>query len=238
MLVTNIDSSSANQPWIIMEHIKGRNLLDYVKCQSMNLHENLIITRKLLHLIKDIHSRNIVHRYIHPKNILVTIRSRVPSNRSHHDVNQVNLHLIDFSEAYPAGNEEIIQGIGFQSASDHRQNSFYQPPQLQRQPSIEDENDHPQNEYFDYHPSIDTSFVCAILFWLVTKHYPKDSQDIDNVPTHRQAKYSEIIDKESIRAAGNFNSEDFHSNFMIDLLSLKVFGQMRRNMYPSNSIFI
>ena len=237
VLITNIDPQLNNEPWIIMEHINGVTLRDFVKSQSTNLPEKLIITRKLLYLIEEIHLRDIVHRYIKPENILVTTRSHAQNDPHYHDVDEVKLHLIDFSEACLVGNEENTQRTIFQYASDYRQNTFYQPCQLQKQSSIVEENEDLRNEDTDYHPSIDTSFVCAILFWLITKHDPKGSQDIDKVATHRQAKYSNIIDRESLRAAGNFNNDDFHWNFMIDLLSLKEFGQTRRNMSLSENIF-
>ena len=127
-----------------MEHINGVSLFDFVKSQSMNLQEKLIIPRNLLHLIEKIYSRNIVYRYIKPENILVTIRSHVQNGRNHHDVDEVNLHLIDFSKACLTGNEENIHRTIFQYGSNHRQNTFYQPRQRQKQSSIVEENENPR----------------------------------------------------------------------------------------------
>ena len=91
MLIINIDPQPDNEPWIIMKHIHGLTLLDFVKSQSMNLQEKLIITQNLPQRIEKIHSRNIVHRYIKPENILVTTRSHAQNGPNYRDVDEVNL---------------------------------------------------------------------------------------------------------------------------------------------------
>ena len=60
-----------------MEYINGLTLLDFVKLSSMNFRDKLIINRKLLHLIEEIHSRNIVHRCIKPDNTIIKTEDHV-----------------------------------------------------------------------------------------------------------------------------------------------------------------
>ena len=208
ILISNIDIQSNNDPWIIMEYINGVTLLNYVKSRSMNFRDKLIITRKLLHLIEKIHSRNIVHRYMKPDNIIVT----TPHN-------EISLFFIDLTQAYS------MESVGDDHV--HLINPFYQPIQFEKESNDEHRSDL-------CNPSIDTTFVCAILFWLITEHHPKESKNIDEEAPHQRGKFVKIIEDEVTKATGKKKNSLHH---IIDRLSSKEFGQTRRNMNLSNNIF-
>lgn len=58
--------------WLVMENCDKGNLLDYIqKVKCLNAKLKITIMNQCSKGIKDLHDQNIVHRFIHPKNILV-----------------------------------------------------------------------------------------------------------------------------------------------------------------------
>jgi len=208
------DIESDNEPWIIMEHINGVTLNEFGKPKSISFRDKSILTIKLLNIVREMHHRNIVHCHIKLNNIIIKTQSDTENRHNLRYSDQVNLFLIDFSQAYLIQNNEYNQSMIFQDARDHIQNTFYQVPQLERLPSIDDENENRRDKKRVYSPTIDTSSVCAVLFWLITDEYPRGSRDIHGNAPHQQVKFIDIINEQLKKATGKFLLEEIHHYFV------------------------
>jgi serine/threonine protein kinase len=196
-----------------MKHIKGVTLREFVRTNPMNLRDKLIITIKLLKIVHEIHSRNIVHRYIKPEDIII----RTPINPD-----EIDLVLIDFSKACLIQNDETNNRMIFDDDLDDIMNTFYQATQLERQSSTGNENHNQQNKNLVCSPSIDTSSVCAVLSWLITGRDPKESKNINGEAPHQLKAHINIIDEELKKATGKSKNSNFHFN---KIFFVKEFGQ-------------
>lgn len=194
MIASNTGApESDGDPWFIMEHINGVTLRDFVGTNPMNFRDKLLTTISLLNIVREIHSRNIVHRHIHPANIIV---------RTQLDSNKIDLVLTDFSQACPISDDEPNNRTIFDNDRDYIRNTFYQATQLERQSSTGNDDYNAQNKKLVCTPSIDTSSVCALLFWLITKREPKGSRNIHGEAPHQEKIHKNTIDKELTKATG------------------------------------
>lgn len=201
MLTSNINSSSntiqpVKEPWFILEYIEGVKLTEFKTSGLNTFCDKARIALQLLHIVERMHSRNVVHRSIRPENIIVS--TKYHSN----DVKNMNLFFIDFRQACHIHQKQIDPTIHFEDSPYDINDLFYQPPQFERLPLIDQESD--TNTYKNRlcHPSIDLSFICAILFWLITGEYPKESRNIREEPPHCREKFARIINDELARATG------------------------------------
>jgi serine/threonine protein kinase len=208
------DIESDNEPWIIMEHINGVTLNEFVKPKSISFRDKSILTIKLLNIVREMHRRNIVHRHIKLDSIIIKTQSDTENRQNLRYSDQINLFLIDFSQACFIQNNEYNQTMIFQDALDHIQNNFYQVLQLERQPSTDDENENQQDKSMLYSPTIDTSSVCAVLFWLITDEYPRGSRDIHGNAPHQRGKFIDIINEQLKKATGKFLLGEIHHYFV------------------------
>jgi tRNA A-37 threonylcarbamoyl transferase component Bud32 len=186
---TSNDHQSNKELWTIMKLFNGETLSDYIKANKMDFREALYITRQLLNIIKQIHDRNVIHRDIQPKNILIEQRS---------NINEINLMLINFSSAW-INNYQWTHYI--EDCDERLGNQFYRMPQFENQSIDTEQNE--TNGQFRYSPTIDTTGICAILFWMITGHEPKESQDISGQPPHKLRDNLKIIEKKIIEMTGN-----------------------------------
>jgi serine/threonine protein kinase len=187
-LNSNVDTSNNDQSskelWTIMKLFNGETLSDYIQGNKLDFREALHITRRLLNMIKQIHDRNVIHRDIQPKNILIEQRS---------NINEINLMLINFSSAW-INNYQWKHSI--EDFDEQLGNEFYRMPQFENQSIDTEQNETRQQlKQFQYSPTIDTTGICAILFWMITGHEPKESQDIWGQPPHKLRDNLKIIEK-------------------------------------------
>jgi serine/threonine protein kinase len=232
MFVTsNIDVQSGvesnNQPWIIMKHIQGSTLREFVRLNSMNFRDKLIITIKLLNIVREMHSRNIVHRHINPENIIIPTLSDTEKHHNLHGSDQINLVLIGFSQACLTQDNEANNRMIFEDDLHHIPNTFYQAPQLEGQSSMNNENERDKNILCS--PGIDTSSVCAVLFWLITGRDPKESKNIEEKAPHQLKAHINIIDEELKKATGKSKHRNCHFKKINEISSVKEFGQNQKN---------
>jgi len=151
-----------------MKFINGERLSDYIKSNKIDFREALKITQLLLKIIKEIHLKNVIHRDIQPKNILIQQR---PNDSS------MSFMLINFGSAF-VNND--------QWDDDYLENQFYQMPQFEEH-SV-------QMKLFKQSPTIDTTGICAILFWILTGHEPKESKNIWQQSPHYLREHPKIIE--------------------------------------------
>jgi serine/threonine protein kinase len=236
LLASNINAQSGiesnNDPWIIMEHIKGVTLLEFIKTTNpISFRDKLILTIKLLNIIREMHSRKIVHRYINPDNIIVRTQLDTENHHNLHYFDQINLVLISFSRACFSQNDELNQNIILADDCNHIRNTFYQAPQLERQPPTDNSNESQQAKNLQCNPTIDISSICAVLFWLITKCNPKESRNIHGEAPHHLKNHANIIDEEVMRATGKSKNEYSYLDKINAFSFLKEFGQKQKSVF-------
>ena len=165
---TSENLSSKKELWTIMKFINGERLSDYIKSNKIDFREALKITQLLLKIIKEIHLKNVIHRDIQPKNILIQQR---PNDSS------MSFMLINFGSAFVNNDQWDDDYLG---------NQFYQMPQFEEH-SV-------QMKLFKQSPTIDTTGICAILFWILTGHEPKESKNIWQQSPHYLREHPKIIE--------------------------------------------
>jgi serine/threonine protein kinase len=196
---------SNNDLWIITEYIEGDTLSDFIGKSSVELEDALIITFKLLNIVKQMHSRNIVHRNIRPENIIIRKQLNVENNQNLKCCDKISLVLTGFSFAciHQENDENNVHNNTaiFKDNQNQIWNNFYQVPQFETQSSTNGINKNQQRN-FQCSSTIDTTLICAILFWLITKCYPRESRNIHEQAPHELIDHANLIDKELDRATG------------------------------------
>jgi len=81
-------TSSHNQPALILEYIEGENLRDRIAAKSLSLNDKLEIAVDLTQILKGVHQENVIHLDLNSRNILIT-----------HD--HLHVRLIDLGSAAP-----------------------------------------------------------------------------------------------------------------------------------------
>ena len=157
----------------------GDSLLDYMKKKStVGLRSAIVFCLKLLRIVESFHACGVVHRDLKPDNIHIDCSN----NRS---LEEGIITVLDFGLAYIKGGQ-MAYDVDFDGAYNARSeddmstdlgcdiaNSFYQIPQLLKQrSSAVTEFEKNQTIQQRRSPSIDVTYVCAILFWLLTGKKP------------------------------------------------------------------
>lgn len=166
---------------------------------------NIILT--LIDLVKQIHKRNVVHRNITPKKILID-----PSILINND--QIQLKLIDFDFAHidQKNNTNRKNQNMFSYLENSVENDFYLNSQFEvKQLNDRDiDDDYQQNDSERQSKTIDTSSICAILFWMITLHEPKESRNIDGKAPHELSEHIQLIEDELKKVTGRLLSIIIH----------------------------
>ncbi len=69
--------SESGLPYIVMEYIKGENIIEYCKTRKLTITERLDLFQQVLNAIDYAHQRLVIHRDIKPSNVLVTEQGNV-----------------------------------------------------------------------------------------------------------------------------------------------------------------
>jgi serine/threonine protein kinase len=219
LIVSNIDAENGtelnNDLWIIMEHIEGVTLYEFMRNHSISLRDELLITLHLLDIVKQIHSRHVIHGSINPQNIIIKTESIPDNDNSQFSCDKISLLLTDFSLAsinqenkedneqngrmfFPT-NQNPALAVGYNYSQP--QEIFYRAPQIEMQPAMNDTEKNKQQNFW-HSPTIDTSHIGAILFYMITKCYPRESRDIHGQAPHEIKKHISIINEELKKATG------------------------------------
>ncbi|CAF1508684.1 unnamed protein product [Didymodactylos carnosus] len=199
---TNAQGKSSRKLWILIDSIETTTLYDLINQRPLCIRENLMISLKLVHLIKQIHSRNVVHRNISPQNILINYDSSMSPD-------QIHVGLIDFDFAWieqPNNDSSNLDQV-----KDLIVNNFYRVPQfaIQSLNTNTTDKDIEQINSDQRSRTIDTSFICAILFWMITGRDPKCSRHENGQAPHQLNGVEDIIFMKSISEAGECVTKSF-----------------------------
>lgn len=109
--------------------------------------EAVHLIQNLTRIVKDVHSKGVLHQNLSPENIFIDWDEKSTS------AEEAIFTLTDFSQAH------IISEKNYQSKQSP-QNYWYQALQL-------------QDEILKHSSTVDASSLCALLFWLLTNVDPK-----------------------------------------------------------------
>lgn len=104
-----------NTAYIIMEHIDGILLKDYLeKCGRLSVEVALSLITPIIEAVKKIHSKGIIHRDVSPDNIFISSEN--------------SIKLFDFGSASFSNGEEGMEGekvikVGYSAPEQYRENS-------------------------------------------------------------------------------------------------------------------
>lgn len=201
-----VDFGSAREPsvtrsWMLLDSIETTTLHDLAKQRALDFREDLIICLKLIDVIEGIHNRAVVHQKISPHNILINYDESMTPD-------QINVCLIDFDCAW-IEQPNMNDSVGGDSATDLTANAFYQAPQFEARPAAVSSTDTMEDTVAMQRrsPTLDTSAVCAVLFWLLTKREPKYSRTTDGHAPHQLRGIRNIINDQIQSLVGE------HTNF-------------------------
>lgn len=65
------ESASGGQPFIAMEFVRGRSLIDYARAHNLGTRERLELFARICDGVQHAHQRGVIHRDLKPANILV-----------------------------------------------------------------------------------------------------------------------------------------------------------------------
>lgn len=150
-----------------MERAPGCSLKQFIERkdkQELEISTAIGLTLHLIKIIQNMHNRGVFHQNLSPENIMIEWDGKS-------SIDAVQLTLLNFSQSIIMSNR-IYTSI---SASKEK---WYQAPQTDK-PGLT--------------PTVDSSGVCAILFWLLT-HIDPHQDNNDNFPRHEvREKLDSII---------------------------------------------
>ena len=187
-----ISSNSWQNLWLITEKPQGMRLDVYLSTEQPSFKEKLIIILTLIDLIKEIHQCDVIHRNLTPSKIFI---QPITSDDGE---NGFRLQIIDFDYAHVSPNEiqKTNSSTGPLQSGGSITNHFYLPVQFQlvtlNSDDIDEEKESKELERQSF--GIDTSSICAILFWMITYHEPKLARNSDGKAPHHMSENKQLID--------------------------------------------
>lgn len=198
LVVSNVstDQTGKQERWTLMKLHGGDRLTDYVRQNRPNIQQALQIAQQLLRAVTQIHAQGVVHRDLRPGNVLIGQRQQS---------NDKLLTLINFATAWIVDDQASATTSAI---SEGLFNTFYCLPQFEMPPAQPGDT---QIRPDQCSPTIDTSSVCAILFWMITEQEPKESRDLDGNAPHKLAHAQQLIRKRLNTVIGRTCSFDDRS---------------------------
>ena len=197
--------------WVIISLAPGVSLAEYMKDKlAIGLRSAIGFCIKLLHILESFHARGVVHRDLKPDNIHIDC----PNNCL---LEEGIITVLDFGLAYikerqleeldfdaidtPKLNDQFVTDTGQPLG-----NRWYRVPQL-ASPKTTGDSEFQINQLIQQRrsPSIDVSYVCGILFWLLTLQVPgEEYAKKKEVAPHRKLvkEKSDIWEKVTREAVG------------------------------------
>ena len=174
LLDTNFNADHPDREcWSIMKPMVGERLCSYVREYECDLAEALRISQRILGLVQKMHDLRVIHRDIQPEHILV--------RKSHAKPKELHLMLINFHAAWVSDAPATIDK--------YSGNDFYRMPQFESEEQSEEMSN------ARYSPTIDTTGVAAILFWLITGKYPRESKNINERAPHELPEHAKTVER-------------------------------------------
>lgn len=175
----NIDSRDLprNKLFFATTMLSGVSLKEFVQKQLHNglgVIEAVQLVQSLTKIVKEVHSRNVVHQNLTPETVMIDW------NHSQSSADQALLTLVDFSQACVKSNEKS-------SLNQLSESRWYKAPQA-------------NVELQRYRPTIDTSNICALLLWLLTKCDLKHER---NKLPHQQHDAKDELNRKIAQAVRN-----------------------------------
>ncbi|CAF1502161.1 unnamed protein product [Rotaria magnacalcarata] len=178
--------------WIIMQRAPTNSLKAFMDQNREKYGHNIEVSRaikfvqNLIGIVKQVHSRGILHQNIEPENIVIKYELR------NQPIDTVNLTLLNFTKAFIKSNE--LTRINHDEG-----NHWYQPPQAYIQS-------------FKNSATNDASAIAAILLWLLTDKIP---QHHENILPHRLPEVLDRIDEKILNAI-DFTNGNQLKTYLID----------------------
>jgi serine/threonine protein kinase len=179
--------------WMITQLISELTLEDFVDKHKSEItfHKALLLTRQLLEIVQRCHKLHIFHRNLQPSNIIVQ------QNNDHAAIDEIKLVLIDFGLAWIDSQElSVTDEDDFKMLDQvirrHSNKNLKQPSDklsclLQHLLS-------PSSKSQRCSPTIDSTGICHVLFWLLTNKWP-DQVYYTNTYPHYENEYQQKINE-------------------------------------------
>lgn len=174
--------------WMITSMITELTLKDYLDGQksTMTFYQALTLTRQLLEIVRQCHHASVLHRNLHPSNILVK-KNNDPTSV----MDEIKLVLIGFDIPWIDSKQfiitdgqdlKMIQKYSNESSND----TFCTFQRFLCSNSSENQR---------HSPTIDSTAVCYIFFWLLTHQWPDQMPCTDIQPHNEPNCHQQINDK-------------------------------------------
>jgi serine/threonine protein kinase len=151
--------------WMIMERASGYSLKEFIEQNKrqrvLEVSEAIQLTLNLMRIIQQVHNKRIFHQNLSPENIIIDWDLKSSIDRA-------QLVVLNFSQAV------IVSGGLNRSAASSTQ-KWYNAPQTNEK---------------RFSSTVDSSGICAVLFWLLTLIDPRHEND--NLP--HQLGRNKLID--------------------------------------------
>ncbi|CAF4297795.1 unnamed protein product [Rotaria socialis] len=178
--------------WIIMQRASTHSLKTFMDQKREKYKTDIEVSsaikfvQHLIGIVKQVHSRGILHQNLEPENIVIEYESKNPS------IDEANLTLLNFTQAYIKSH---------QSTHINQENAirWYQQPEANAQS-------------FKYSATNDASAIVAILLWLLTDVIP---QHREKILPHLKPEVHDKLDRKFSNVANIANGNQLKT-YLID----------------------
>jgi serine/threonine protein kinase len=141
--------------YVVLQFVDGKNLSEHIH-RPLQIDKAVPIAVQLCKIVKLCHESGVVHRDVKPDNIIC-------------ETNSSQVWLVDFGQTWIEDDS-----LPFKTETDQEiGNRFLRLPELRSGSSIKDDQ------------RSDLTFVCGVLFWLLTHERPSTLLDENALPPHR-----------------------------------------------------
>ncbi|UJR19922.1 hypothetical protein I4U23_023054 [Adineta vaga] len=223
---STISSNSWKKLWLMTEKPEGTSLDRFLADELPSFEDKLLIILELIDLINEIHQCGVIHRNLTPSKIYIE-----PCVYDDEEEGFC-LQITDFDFAHISSSNEIekTSDVSFFPVDNPVTNDFYLPVQFEVKPlnnnDIDEEKELSQSERQS--PGIDTSYICAILFSMMTYREPKVARNFEGKAPHQVPENNQLIQDTLVSETGRCLWKIHALNNHLQLIFDRAFGNLQQ----------